>query len=475
MKSDKLQDAMGMIGDDLIERAKNNKKTPRVRRWLLAVACLAVVVLMSVIVLARNLGSDELPYFDNTFLPLADSSYPARVKFVAYGESENWREDYKEWLNDRLSYTEPYNEAEIDINDYLVKLMNTFLGQAKKNTVFSPINVYIALSMLAEISDTEGQEEILNLLNVGSIEELRARCKIMWNAHYYRDGVTTSILSNSLWLDENESYNQEMLNNLTENYFASVYAGEMGSDKMNNTIRRWIFEKTDGKLDMYGKNIKTTPNTIMALVSTLYFKAGWESAFSEKDTKKGYFYNDNYKMICDFMNSEDEVVYYLGDKFSAVELPLGNNCSMNIFLPDEGVGVNSLISDTQFLQAAFTPTNYDNKGKCTVNITLPKFDVSSETDMIAGLKKLGIKQVFDHLSPEYDLDNAYVDEIKHAARVSIDEEGCEGAAYTIVKVPEYGLPIKPDHVIQFNVNRPFLFVITSAVGAPLFTGVVYEV
>ena len=154
MKSDKLQDAMGMIGDDLIERAKNNKKTPRVRRWLLAVACLAVVVLMSVIVLARNLGSDELPNFDNTFLPLADSSYPARVKFVAYGESENWREDYKEWLNDRLSYTEPYNEAEIDINDYLVKLMNTFLGQAKKNTVFSPINVYIALSMLAEISDT---------------------------------------------------------------------------------------------------------------------------------------------------------------------------------------------------------------------------------------------------------------------------------------------------------------------------------
>lgn len=489
MKNEKLQDAIGMIGDDLIERAKNDKKPSRVQRWLVVAACFAVVVLVSVIIFAGELGRDELPLkpgntdtpihcepdFGNTLMPLADSSFPARVKFVAYGESENGNEAYKEWFEDRLSYTRPYRQAEIDINDYLVKLMNTFLGEAKENTVFSPINVYIALSMLAEISDTEGQEEILNLLNVGSIEELRARCKTMWNAHYYRDGVTTSILSNSLWLDDSTDYDRDMLNNLTENYFASVFAGEMGSDKMNNTIRKWIYERTNGKLDMYAQDIKTTPNTIMALVSTLYFRAGWESAFSEKDTKEGYFYNGNNKMICDFMNSEEEVVYYYGDKFSAVEIPLGNNCSMNIFLPDEGIGVNSMISDAQFLQAAFTPENYGNKGMCTVNITLPKFDVSSETDMIAGLKKLGITQVFDHLSVEYNLEDAYVDEIKHAARVSIDEEGCEGSAYTYIEAPNYGLPANPDQVVQFNVNRPFVFVITSAVGAPLFTGVVYEV
>lgn len=484
MKNEKLQDAIGMIGDDLIERAKNDKKPSRVQRWLVVAACFAVVVLVSVIIFAGELGRDELPLkpgntdtpihcepdFGNTFMPLADSSYPARVQLVADDGSKNW----KEWRADRLSYTNPYNEAKIDINDYLVKLMNTFLGGAKENTVFSPINVYIALSMLAEISDTEGQQEILNLLNVGSIEELREQCRVMWNAHYYNDGVTTSILSNSLWLDDKTRYNQNMLDNLTKNYYASVFAGEMGSDKMNNTIRRWIYEKTEGRLDMYGQDIKTTPHTAMTLVSTLYFKAGWESAFLEKNTKEGYFYNDNYKTICDCMNAKQDVVYYWGDKFSAVALPLGNDCSMNIFLPDEGIAVDKLIGDAQFLQAAFMPASYGNKSESTVNITLPKFDVSSETDMIAGLKKLGITQVFEHLSVEYDLKNVYVGEIKQVARVSVDEEGCEGAAYTIIDTYNGGPP-EPDKIIQFNVNRPFVFVITSAVGAPLFTGVVYDV
>lgn len=489
MKNEKLQDAIGMIGDDLIERAKNDKKPSRVQRWLVVAACFAVVVLVSVIIYARNPGGDKLPDiptktdkpiqsapdFGDTIPPLAYGLYPARVKYVVPGASDNWRYYYEEWLNDKRNYTKPYKEAEIDINDYMVKLMNTFFSEAKGNTVFSPINVYIALSMLAEISDTEGRNEIFSLLDVGSIDELRERCKIMWNAHYYNDGVTTSILSNSLWLDDSKKYDQIMLNNLTENYFASVFAGEMGSDKMNNTIRQWIYEKTEGKLDMYGQNIKTEPETIMALVSTLYFKAGWELAFSEENTKEGYFYNGSSKMICDFMNSERKVVYFWGDKFSAVELPLRNGCSMNIFLPDEDIDVNALISDTQFLSAALMPINYRNKGNYNVNITLPKFDASSETDMIDGLKKLGVTQVFDHLNPEYDLFNAYVDEVKHAARVSIDEEGCEGAAYTDIVAPEYGLPANPDQVVQFNVNRPFLFVITSAVGAPLFTGVVYEV
>ena len=48
MKNEKLQDAIGMIGDDLIERAKNDKKPSRVQRWLVVAACLAVVMLVSV-------------------------------------------------------------------------------------------------------------------------------------------------------------------------------------------------------------------------------------------------------------------------------------------------------------------------------------------------------------------------------------------------------------------------------------------
>ena len=109
-----------------------------------------------------------------------------------------------------------------------------------------------------------------------------------------------------------------------------------------------------------------------------------------------------------------------------------------------------------------------------MEVSIPKFDVSSQIDMNSGLRKLGATQIFEHLNPYYDMHDAYVSEIKHSARVSIDEEGCEGAAYTNINL-SYSSSAEPENTIHFNVNRPFVFVITSEVGAPLFVGVVHDV
>lgn len=475
MKNDKLQDSIGMIGEDLIERARQEKKSPKINRWVLAMACISVAMLATVIILKNITISQpeqpQKPYFGKVLEPLADCSYPARVQYAGYVQSDDWQK-YNAWLKDKADYTIPYKDVQIDLDNYLSKIMKTFLSNTEENTVFSPINAYMALSMLAEISDTEGQRELLNILGVENIEDLRKQSAIIWNAHYYNDSVTTSILANSIWLDGNRKYNQSMLDNLTGNYFASVYSGMMGSETMNNTIRYWIYEKTNGRLDSYGKELKTKPEDKMVIVSTLYFKAGWEDSFSEKNTKRAYFYKETGKERCDFLNSKRTTFYYQGDNFSAIELPFSGGCSMKVFLPDEGVGINDLMDDSQFVTAAFT-SSY-NKEMRGVKVSIPKFDVSSQIDMNSGLRKLGATQIFEHLNPYYDMHDAYVDEIKHSARVSIDEEGCEGAAYTNISLT-LSASAEPENTIQFNVNRPFVFVITSEVGAPLFVGVVHDV
>ena len=72
-----------------------------------------------------------------------------------------------------------------------------------------------------------------------------------------------------------------------------------------------------------------------------------------------------------------------------------------------------------------------------------------------------------------DLDGIFLSQAEHAVRVAIDEKGCTAAAYTVMAMSGGGSQ-PPDNVIDFVLNRPFLFVITDAAGLPLFTGIVRQ-
>ena len=63
---------------------------------------------------------------------------------------------------------------------------------------------------------------------------------------------------------------------------------------------------------------------------------------------------------------------------------------------------------------------------------------------------------------------------QHAARVKIDENGCEAAAFTILAITE-GAMMAPETVVEFKLDEPFLFAITGADGLPLFAGIVNQV
>ena len=57
-------------------------------------------------------------------------------------------------------------------------------------------------------------------------------------------------------------------------------------------------------------------------------------------------------------------------------------------------------------------------------------------------------------------------------RVAVDEEGVTAAAYTVMAMSGSGMP--PEDEMDFTVDRPFLFAITSDDGLPLFVGSVYQ-
>ena len=62
--------------------------------------------------------------------------------------------------------------------------------------------------------------------------------------------------------------------------------------------------------------------------------------------------------------------------------------------------------------------------------------------------------------------------MQHAARVKIDEEGCEAAAFTAIIADATAAMPQELPVVEMDLDRPFAFAITGADGLPLFVGTV---
>ena len=184
--------------------------------------------------------------------------------------------------------------------------------------------------------------------------------------------------------------------------------------------------------------------------------------------------------------------YYWGEHFAAMQLGFKQGGSMWLILPDEGYAVDELLSSGEamdFLLAEkwgsyneLTDTvegGWEGQKYLTIHLSVPKFDVSSDLDLIEGLMELGVTDVFDGRVSNFDPlgastgDPLYVSAARHAARVKVDEEGCEAAAYTVIMVDATSAA-PPDDEVDFILDRPFLFAITGDSGLPLFIGAVNQ-
>ena len=362
------------------------------------------------------------------------------------------------------------------LDGFLTGSLPVFLGDnGGENRVFSPLNVYMALAMLAELTDGESRAQILSLLGSDDIASLREQASALWNKNYRNDGVTASILASSLWLNSDLRFVRKTLDALAENYYASAHQCDMGTAETDKALRDWLDEQTGGLLREQAAGLHLDAQTVLALATTLYFKARWNSEFNGNATAPQLFHGVNGDTQTDFMHQTHGNTYYWGERFSAVAQGLQSDGAMWFLLPDEGVTPEALLTDDEAV-AFLTGSKYDweNQKHLLVNLSVPKFDVSADLGLIDGLKALGVTDVFDarrsDFSPLTDLDGVYVSQAQHAARVKIDEEGVEAASYAVMTAVGAAMP--PDEEVDLTLDRPFLFVITGADSLPLFVGIV---
>lgn len=412
-----------------------------------------------------------------TAYAIAEAKYPEMAKYPEGEMLPGFESRYDAWRESVKAQREYFGNGK-NLDPFFKATISEFLagaGEGDENLVYSPLNVYMALAMLAEITDGDSRAQILELLGADSIEALRTEAHAVWNANYSDDGAVTSILASSLWLNEDVDFNEETLDTLAKKYYASSYQGKMGSASYNDALQKWMNAQTGGLLKDYISEIEMTPETVMSLVTTIYFQAKWENEFSENNTLDGTFHTAGGDVTCKFMNkTETYGEYFFGDKFSATRVSLENSGYMWFVLPDEGTDVQELLTNEEALSFMCSNGNWDNYKSLQVNISVPKFDVKSKTDLAEGLKNLGVTDCFAadtaNFSPLVADGEVWLDKVEHGARVAIDEEGVTAAAYTEMMLCGAAMP--PEDEIDFVLDRPFIFVITGSDGLPLFCGVV---
>lgn len=358
-------------------------------------------------------------------------------------------------------------------------------GADGENRVYSPLNTYLALAMLAEITGGESRAQILDLLGQDSIDALRTQANHIWNANYCDDGGSICLPASSIWLNEDIPLNGDTLKTLAQSYYSSSFQGKMGSSGYLDCLRGWISETCGGLLDEQSAGLQMDPEDAIILLCTLRYQAWWYDEFDPAKNETGVFHSPGGDMQAEYMTQQLQGNYYYAGHFAAISMTLLDGSSMWFLLPDEGVSTDELLSDPEYRQflrlilengASRFWEAWEQQRRVRINLRLPKFDVSSDLDLQSALQAMGVTDCFDpkraDLSPLLERGGLWIDKVDCSARLIVDEQGVRAAS--LVAMHGAGAAEPPDDEVDFFLDRPFTFLLVSGDSIPLYAGVVNQ-
>ena len=398
-------------------------------------SCFIIVFITLLSLILTGCNNNEYQE-SNTFLPLSNVVYPSK-------EKENVR------ISQDL--VKAVNEMYFEIAEDLVV--------EKENFIFSPTSLYIALSMLTEGSVNETYEELMDFLNINSLEDLRTLNKGIYENNYYENKDGKLKLANSLWTRHGLNVGKEYIETLETSYYGEVYNVDFANSIDQENIRKWINKNTDNFLNINEDNYKIDSNLSALLINTLYFNNKWQDEFKEKNTYEDYFYNPNEELVKYMVHTIDSM-YKRTNEYLAVSDYFKNGNRIVYVLPNEGINVYDLLEEDV--------TTYDGFNSCQATINVPKFKYQKAYNLNNILQDHGVNGVFGGGLDKIN-QSLYLSYIEQDVGIELSEEGVKAAAITSGGMCESA---GPEEFINVKLNRPFIYYILDNQNVILFVGVI---
>jgi serpin B len=278
-------------------------------------------------------------------------------------------------------------------------------------------------------------------------------------------------VANALWPQKGYPFLPAFLDLTHKSYDAGLEEVDFrgATEPARKKINHWVEEHTQDRIKELLKPGVLDSNTCLVLTNAIYFKGDWLSRFNKDHTREAPFHvTARDKVMVPLMSQKGHFGYLEGESFQAVEMPyVGKDLSMVVFLPRKVDG----LADFEKLLTAERLTGWLGKLYDTeVRVSLPRFKVTAELDLVPTLSALGMKRAFTGQADFSGLDGSkslFLSAVAHKAFVDVNEEGTEAAAATAVVVAKESARANP----VFRADHPFVFLIRDRrSGSILFLG-----
>lgn len=409
---------------------------------------------------------EDMTAYDVTLL--AGAEYPAAVGAEDYeGASQRWQEN------------QTSDTTKTAMNAFAYSTAAAVLRDREESGCYSPLSLYQTLSILASGAEGQTKDELLSLLGQGDVETLAAESGKLYRVNYADNEVNRLKIANSLWLDKTASdgmpveYKQDWVMSAAADYYADVYEAEFSGEDTPLAMGQWIAQNTGGLLKPSPEELSLSPDTVMAIVNTLWYKTQWGEKFLEEDTAPADFSTESGETVnVDFMHRTDVGGRFIQtEEYTKSKLRLDRG-SMIVALPREGVDVDSLLTEEK-LWEIFENGDYQEGD---VIWSVPKFEtIVTYPDLKETLRSLGVTSAFELGAADFSKISdtpLFVGKIQQGAHIAVNEDGVEAAAYSMAT--EEAGEAMPEELptVEMNLNRPFIYLITANDGSTLFMGVV---
>lgn len=370
----------------------------------------------------------------------------------------------------------------------LLRILNQ---KGSTNSIVSPLGIVNNLSVLYVGSSGETRKQIAQLLDLSSnpvefLDQQRMRMDNLMKAGS-EEGVTFEYANIMLTDDSHCKLRKTFEKSLIDGTICKLekiryrYSGDAVA-----RINEWCREKTHDHIktiiepeDIKSKSsFGTIEEPFFTLLSAVYFKGDWLSRFDENTNNQFPFYceADAPGEMIDMMEQNASQLEY-GEWGNIKILKMyfkGADFSLVVVLPETIMPVKQLITE-------ITPEQIEKASRNllphSVNVKMPKFNITNTIDLKSVMKDLGFTDMDDFASmfePTITANTVYLEKMKQNNWFAVNEKGAEATSVTGTSSFSVGCCVAPQiPSVDFIMDRPFLYFLqyeNDDSGTVLFAG-----
>ena len=366
-----------------------------------------------------------------------------------------------------------------------------FLGESMAgengNVNYSPASLWVALAIAAQGADGQTRVQLDKALGLDGLANEDYRSLMLSINGRYGDSRSRMRTANSLWLNESLAEPLQSFVDTTQQVLDAQVRTEPYGKRTTQWMSQWVSRQTEGMLK---PQIRVSDNEAMSIIGTVYADGVWDSPFDPDHSFEQTFHGVDGDSQAMFMSQQFDSLPYLRDAdngWQRVDILFDNGGALSVILPDQG-RFDDLAGDAVSLRDAFEADPQtvlaasDAEGFPPVTMQLPRFSVDNsfaDDQVKTVLRNLGITDAFDANAADFSKmgtgkngEPLFVGSVVQGTHIEVNEHGAKAAAFSKVGVDAAGAPEIPDNLVEFTVDRPFLFALTTPDGVPLFIGAI---